>query len=588
MNILRGVALGDAPGAKVTREIDTKMGRFPGKEFLVERGPSATRARGFVIGSSIYLLRAVGTREQVDSADSTLFLDSCRLQVVNRPPVGPANAAITGGGNDPEFKDLVPTGVALVGLEVGLGKFGPTTVVKSVRAVLRAGDEEAVCEWHGPTGADVVTETVKVVAKPGYAVGAITVKTGPGIYGLSVTFMKIAGARLDPKDSYESAWVGANIGPAAVKLGGTGESALGLIGKSNATTASGLGLLYKEVKAPEVKLPGPAAKAGDRGPRIQGGPFDPEYRDATPPNGALVGLEIGLGKFFDNDVVKAIRPVYRVGDKESVGEQFGTDTTRVTKIIAKPGYAVGAITLKNGLGVDGLSITFMKLTDGKLDPKDSYESQWVGGMGGGGPVRVGGDGSLVVGVLVKANAKDVSGLGLIYEDTNKPGLDAPWPPGVPTKIQGGPNDREFRQAGPAGSLLVGVEAGVGRFVNRAVVKSVRPVFRAGDKDTPGEWQGPTAADMVKETVKVVAKPGYAVGAITVKTGLGVNGFSVTFMKVTEGKLDPKDSYESEWVGSETGGAAKIGDGTPVIGLIGKARADTVSGLGLLNPAPAKK
>jgi hypothetical protein len=94
--------------------------------------------------------------------------------------------------------------------------------------------------------------------------------------------------------------------------------------------------------------------------------------------------------------------------------------------------------------------------------------------------------------------------------------------------------------------------------------------------------------VVKETVKVVAKPGYAVGQITLRTGLGMDGLSVTFMKVTDGKLDPTDSYESEWVGGKGGGEGKLGDGKqPVIGLIGKARADTVSGLGLLFP-PAKK
>ena len=201
---------------------------------------------------------------------------------------------------------------------------------------------------------------------------------------------------------------------------------------------------------------------------------------ATTPRPAvrLVGFEVGLGKFINNDVVKAIRPIYRVGDKDSVGEQYGTNLTNVVKVIAKPGYAVAGVSLKTGLGIDGMSVTFMKIADGKLDPKDAYESEWIGGKGGGGPVKIGGDGTLVVGILVKANAKDVSGFGLIYTDTNKPGLDGPWPAGKPTKIQGGGNDVEFRERGPDGSLLVGIEVGVGRFANRPVVKSVRPVFRA--------------------------------------------------------------------------------------------------------------
>jgi hypothetical protein len=176
-------------------------------------------------------------------------------------------------------------------------------------------------------------------------------------------------------------------------------------------------------------------------------------------------------------------------------------------------------------------------------------------------------------------------MGLIYTDTNKPELDGAWPKGTPSRIQGGGDNREFREVGPESSVLVGVEVGVGRFFDNPVVKSARPIFRAGEKETPGVWHGPTDKENVKEVVKVIAKPGYAVGVITVKTGLGIDGFSVTFMKVKDGKLDPTDSYESEWIGGMGGGPKqKIGDGTLVIGLIGKDRADCLSGVGLLFPA----
>jgi hypothetical protein len=296
-----------------------------------------------------------------------------------------------------------------------------------------------------------------------------------------------------------------------------------------------------------------------------------------------------MGKFVNRPVIKAVRPIYRVKNKESQGEQFGTELNDVVKVVAKPGYAVGVVTVKTSLNIDGMKIVFMKLADGKLDPSDSYETEWVAGTSGFPAVKIG-DGTPVVGILVKASAKDAVGLGLIYTDTNKPGLDGPWPAGKPTRMQGGGGDPEFREAGPDGSLLVGLEVGVGRFFNNPVVVSVRPIFRAGNKETEGEWHGTTKADAVKEVVKVVAKPGYAIGALTAKTGLGMDGLSVTFMKVVNGKLDPNDSYESDWVGGKGGGGpVKVGgDGTAIIGLIGKARADTVSGLGLLQPADKKK
>ena len=226
----------------------------------------------------------------------------------------------------------------------------------------------------------------------------------------------------------------------------------------------------------------------ERGPRIQGGVFDPEFRDHAPDGGLLVGFHIGLGKFVNNDIIKAVRPIYRVGNKDSNGEGYGLSPVKVVKVLAKPGYAVAGVSLKTGLGIDGMSVTFMKVVDGKLDPKDAYESEWIGGMGGGGPVKIGGDGTPVVGVLVKSNGQSASGLGLIYTDTNKPGLDGPWPAGKPSKMQGGGADPEFREAGPAGALLVGLEVGVGRFFDNPVVVSARPIFRAGDKETEGEWQ----------------------------------------------------------------------------------------------------
>jgi hypothetical protein len=162
-----------------------------------------------------------------------------------------------------------------------------------------------------------------------------------------------------------------------------------------------------------------APPAGPAGPvvggktRIQGGAFDPEFAESAPDGGLLVGFELGLQKFFNNDVVRAMRPIFRAGDKETLGTQRGTDLTRVVKVVAKEGYAVGAITAKSGLTVDGMSVTFMKITPtGGLDPGDAYESAWIGGMGGGQPVRLG-NGTAVIGVIGKHNMRDMTGLGLL-------------------------------------------------------------------------------------------------------------------------------------------------------------------------------
>jgi hypothetical protein len=162
--------------------------------------------------------------------------------------------------------------------------------------------------------------------------------------------------------------------------------------------------------------PQPSGPVGGGKTKIQGGGNDPEFNEAAPAGGLLVGFEIGLQKFFNNDVVRAMRPIFRAGDKDkdTLGTQRGTDLKRVVKVVAKPGYAVGAITAKAGLTVDGMSVTFMKIApDGRLNPNDTYESDWIGGKGGGAPQRLGGDGTPIIGVIGRTNMRDMTGLGLL-------------------------------------------------------------------------------------------------------------------------------------------------------------------------------
>ncbi len=68
---------------------------------------------------------------------------------------------------------------------------------------------------------------------------------------------------------------------------------------------------------------------------------------------------------------------------------------------------MGAVTVVHGLMFDGMSVTFMKVTDGKLDPTDKYESEWVGTDEKKKPTRLGGDGTPVIGIVGKSNAKEL-------------------------------------------------------------------------------------------------------------------------------------------------------------------------------------
>jgi len=58
---------------------------------------------------------------------------------------------------------------------------------------------------------------------------------------------------------------------------------------------------------------------------------------------------------------------------------------------------------------------------------------------------------------------------------------------------------------------------------------------------------------------------------------------VTFMRVKGDRLDPTDRYDSEYVGSdEKKPLTRLGgDGTPVVGIVGKTNARDLTGMGLL-------
>ena len=101
------------------------------------------------------------------------------------------------------------------------------------------------------------------------------------------------------------------------------------------------------------------------------------------------------------------------------------------------------------------------------------------------------------------------------------------------------------------------------------------------------------------TVHIQARPGYAVGGLTVRSGLNINGLCVTFMKIDGNALDPNQSYVSDWVGDRTGGgeASVDGNGAPVIGVVGSQDDEKATALGLIYatapaaafdpPAPAR-
>ena len=177
-----------------------------------------------------------------------------------------------------------------------------------------------------------------------------------------------------------------------------------------------------------------------------------DFTESPSEPGVLVGFDLGLGKFFDIEVIYAYRAVFETAHGDEILSDHGLFRDKIgpknkhwkTKVLhtvhvrARRGYAVGAVTLRSGLDINGLSVTFMRIKDGKLDPQQSYESEWVGDRTGGGEAAMGGDGAPVIGISGCQDEEHASALGLTYTNDPAPAVapraavpPAVWPPAAP-------------------------------------------------------------------------------------------------------------------------------------------------------------
>jgi hypothetical protein len=175
--------------------------------------------------------------------------------------------------------------------------------------------------------------------------------------------------------------------------------------------------------------------------RMLGFKVDETFREAPAEGAVLVGFEIGLGTWGDDEMICTLRPIYLTERGDLFTKEYGAGGTggrppinkkpppknkvqrRVT-LKAESGYAVGAVNLRSGLNLDGLSLTYMRIKGEALDPEQSYTSEWVGRRKGGKAETLGGDGGPIVGVFGTQEDRQVRSLGLLY-------LTPPAPPNPP-------------------------------------------------------------------------------------------------------------------------------------------------------------
>jgi WD40 repeat protein len=160
----------------------------------------------------------------------------------------------------------------------------------------------------------------------------------------------------------------------------------------------------------------------------------PKKLDAVPDGGGepfaelpsdralLVGLNVTAG--HDPTVITSLQPIFLTQQSYTEGPRVGDPLGRSFSVVARPGYAVGDIVAKAGVAMDGFKLVFMRIKGARLDPRDRYESPWLGGRGGAPETSLGGASSPIIGIhgaLVEYHGTHVPRrLGLVQLDLEAP------------------------------------------------------------------------------------------------------------------------------------------------------------------------
>jgi hypothetical protein len=125
-----------------------------------------------------------------------------------------------------------------------------------------------------------------------------------------------------------------------------------------------------------------------------------------------------------------------------------------------------------------------------------------------------------------------------------------------------------------GLPVVGVRYRMGGWGGKPALREIEPLY---DRATPPPWPG---------TFVILAREGYALGAVQVDADDLVRAVRLAFMRIRGDKLDKSDLYVTDWIGTPASGAPVVLDpkGRPIVGFRGRMAA-VVDALGIVVGKP---
>jgi hypothetical protein len=117
--------------------------------------------------------------------------------------------------------------------------------------------------------------------------------------------------------------------------------------------------------------------------------------------GLLVGFNITFGSWgagYRFKSITSLQPIYLTANGNVTGKVCGERSGEGQTILAKDGYAVGAVLVQGGNLIEGVRLRFYRLRGRSLNTKDSYDSPYFGGQEKPNPPALG-TGKPIVGVV---------------------------------------------------------------------------------------------------------------------------------------------------------------------------------------------
>jgi hypothetical protein len=140
---------------------------------------------------------------------------------------------------------------------------------------------------------------------------------------------------------------------------------------------------------------------------------------------------------------------------------------------------------------------------------------------------------------------------------------------------GNASGTEFIDHAPAGGVLVGMILSKGTNWGGAL-RAVQPIYQVEDRYELGQRHGQAGGN----EVQVLARPGYVVAGLRIRSGLVLNAAQLLFLRWDGKQLNSRDAYEADWVGADGGRPAEIfAEGRALAGIFGRYK-DDLHGLGV--------